>query len=212
MRTRSVTAEEHARIAAAIRRAELDTAGEIYCVVARSSDPYFFPAALAVVLAMLAVGLGVAFALESLWLSIRLPLFAFAELLALLAALAVLYAFPGLRIRLVPRRWQYQRAHDNAVKQFLARNVHITAQRTGVLIFVSLAEHYAEVVADAGISGRVKQQVWDDIVAELVEQARRDQLALGFITAIRRVGSLLAAEFPVTAADANELDDHLVEL
>jgi putative membrane protein len=212
MRTRSVTAKEHARIAAAIRSAEQETAGEIYCVLARSSDPYFFPAALAVVMAMLVIGLGVAFAIESLWLSIRLPLFAAAELLALLAALAVLYAFPDLRIRLVPRRWQYQRAHDNAVKQFLARNVHITAQRTGVLIFVSLAEHYAEVVADAGISGRVKQQVWDDIVAELVEQARRDQLALGFITAIRRVGSLLAAEFPVTAADANELDDHLVEL
>ena len=212
MRTRSVTAEEHAEIAAAIRRAELDTAGEIYCVVARSSDPYFFPAALAVVLAMLVVGLGVSFAIESLWLSIRLPLFAAAEFLALLAALAVLYAFPGLRIRLVPRRWQYQHAHDNALKQFLARNVHITAERTGVLIFVSLAEHYAEIVADAGISSRVEQHAWDEIVAELVGHARRDQLALGFETAITRVGSLLAEHFPVTGTDRNELDDHLVEL
>ena len=212
MRTRSVTEKEHAGIAAAIRRAELHTAGEIYCVVARSSDPYFFPAALAVVMAMLTVGLGVSFALESLWLSIRLPLFAAAELLALLAALTVLYAFPGLRILLVPRRWQYQRAHDNALKQFLARNVHITAERTGVLIFVSLAEHYAEVVADAGINGRVEQHVWDEIVAELVGHARRDQLALGFETAIARVGRLLAAHFPVTATDSNELDDHLVEL
>lgn len=212
MRTRSVTAEEHARIAAAIRAAERNTAGEIYCVVARASDAYFFPAALAVVIAMLLVGVGVAVAVEAFWLSIRLPLFAFAELLALLAALAVLYAFPALRIRLVPRRWQYRHAHDNALKQFLARNVHITAERTGVLIFVSLAEHYAEIVADAGISAHVEQHVWDEIVADLVGHARRDELALGFLSAIERVGDLLAAKFPVTGVDANELDDHLVEL
>ncbi len=212
MGTRSVSAEEHARITAAIRKAEEQTSGEIYCVVARTSDPYFFPAALALVMAMLVVGLGVAFALEGLWLSMRLPLFAAAQLSALVAALAVLWAFPGLRIRLVPRRWQYQHAHDNARKQFLARNVHVTANRTGVLIFVSLAEHYAEIIADAGISGRVDQHVWDDIVADLVDHARRDQLSLGFVAAIDRVGSLLAQEFPVTGADANELDDHLVEI
>jgi putative membrane protein len=54
--------------------------------------------------------------------------------------------------------------------------------------------------------------VWDGIVAELVEHARRDELAPGFVTAIGRVGELLAAKFPVTATDTNELDDHLVEL
>jgi putative membrane protein len=112
----------------------------------------------------------------------------------------------------VPRRWQYRHAHDNALKQFLARNVHITAERTGVLIFVSLAERYAEIVADAGISAHVGQNVWDEIVAALVDHARRDDLASGFVSAIGRVGELLAAKFPVTGTDVNELDDHLVEL
>jgi putative membrane protein len=212
MTTRSVTPEEHARIAEAIRAAEEKTAGEIYCVVARASDSYFFPAAAAVAVAMLLAGLGVAFALESWWLSPRLPLFAGAELLALAAALALLYAFPLLRIRLVPRRWQYSHAHDNALKQFLARNVHITTERTGVLIFVSLAERYAEIVADAGINSRVPQSVWDKVVAQLIENARHDRLADGFVTAVKTVGGLLAAEFPVRAANANELDDHLVEI
>jgi putative membrane protein len=212
MTTRSVTPEEHARIAEAIRAAEQSTSGEIYCVVARASDSYFFPAAAAVAVAMLLAGLGVAFALESWWLSPRLPLFAGAELLALAAALALLYAFPRLRILLVPRRWQYGHAHDNALKQFLARNVHITTERTGVLIFVSLAERYAEIVADAGINSRVPQSVWDKVVAQLIEDARHDRLADGFVTAVKTVGGLLAAEFPVRAADANELDDHLVEI
>lgn len=212
MRTRSLTREEHERITQAIRDAERKTSGEIYCVVARSSDPYFFPAALAVAVAMLLAALGVAFALEQWWVSVRLPAFAAAELLALALALGLLWAWPALRIRLVPRRWQYRRAHDNARKQFLARNVHITAARTGVLIFVSLAERYAEVLADAGIASRVPQQVWNGVVAELIEHARRDRLADGFVAAVATVGALLAKEFPARPVDPNELDDHLVEI
>ena len=72
----------------------------------------------------------------------------------------------------VPRRLRYRRAHDNALKQFLARNVHITTARTGVLIFVSLAERYAEVVADSGINAKVPQETWNDIVADLVAHAQ----------------------------------------
>jgi putative membrane protein len=212
MKAPIVTPEEHKAIAAVIRAAERRTSGEIYCVLARASDSYFFPASLMLVLAMLVVGFVVALVLESLWLTMRLPVFLAAQLLALGAAMAVLKLSPGLRLRLVPRRWQYRHAHENALKQFLARNVHITAERTGVLIFVSLAEHYAEIVADAGINARVEQRVWDGIVAELVDHARRGRLADGFVAAVGRVGALLAEDFPVSSADRNELDDHLVEL
>ncbi len=128
------------------------------------------------------------------------------------AALALIYALPGLRIRLAPRRWQYMRAHDNALKQFLARNVHLTAERTGVLIFVSLAERYAEIVADAGINAKVPQDMWDSIVAGLIDDARHGRLADGFVTAVAAVGALLAEHFPVRPDDINELDDHLVEI
>jgi putative membrane protein len=50
------------------------------------------------------------------------------------------------------------------------------------------------------------------VVAQLIDDARHDRLADGFVTAVKTVGGLLAAEFPVRAADANELDDHLVEI
>ena len=204
--------EEHERIAQAIRDAEAATSGEIYCVVARRSDGYFFSASLAVTVSILVISLGVAFAIEAWWLTMRLPVFVAAQLLALATALALVYALPGLRIGLAPRRWQYMRAHDNALKQFLARNVHLTAERTGVLIFVSLAERYAEIVADAGIDARVPQDLWDSIVAGLIDDARRHRLADGFVTAIAAVGALLAEHFPVGAGDVNELDDHLVEI
>lgn len=212
MATHTVTAQEHVRIAAAIRAAEERTAGEIYCVVARSSDSYLFSAASVVAMSILAVGVALAFVLDWTWFSIRLWHFAAAELLAFVAAAAVLWAVPGLRIRLVPRAWQFGHAHDNALRQFLSRNVHTTTERTGVLIFVSLAERYAEIVADAGINQRVGQDAWNDIVAALIDQARQDRLADGFVGAVEAVGALLERHFPVKPGDVNELDDHLVEI
>lgn len=212
MTARTISPEEHERIAAAIRAAEETTSGEIYCVVARSSDSYLFAAASVVAISILIVGLGLALLLDRLWISVPLWHFAAAELLAFAAAVAVLYALPGIRIRLVPRAWQFGHAHDNAIRQFLSRNVHLTSERTGVLIFVSLAERYAEIVADAGINAKVGQDAWNVIVAELIAQASRDRLADGFVGAVQAVGALLAAHFPVRPGDQNELDDHLVEI
>jgi putative membrane protein len=212
MVSETMTEQDHARIAEAIRNAEESTSGEIYCVVARRSDGYFFSAAMVFTVSILVISLAVAFLMEAWWLTMRLPVFVSAQLLALAAALALVNILPGLRIRLAPRRWQYIRSHENALKQFLARNVHLTAERTGVLIFVSIAERYAEIVADAGIDTKVPQDMWDSIVAGLIDDARHDRLADGFVTAVAAVGALLAEHFPVRPDDVNELDDHLVEI
>ncbi|WP_376702779.1 TPM domain-containing protein [Mesorhizobium sp. ISC25] len=212
MATRPISPEDHERIADAIRAAESKTDGEIYCVVAHASGGYFFPAAFMAMLGMLVVSLGVGYGLEAWWLSIRLPHFVIAELLALASVLILLWALPALRIHLVPRRLRYQAAHANAMKQFLARNVHRTAARTGVLVFVSIAERYAEVVADSGIDSRVGQHVWDGVVRDLTAHAGDDRLAEGFVKAIEAVGAVLAEHFPVSTGDSNELDDHLVEI
>jgi putative membrane protein len=207
-----MTPQDHARVTEAIRTAEQGTSGEIYCVVARSSDSYFFPAAFALMLATLIASLVAAFALEYWWLTLRAPLFVAAQILALACALVLLWLFPPLRLFLVPRQLLYRRAHENALKQFLSRNVHITTARTGVLIFVSLAERYAEIVADSAINSRVGQPVWDGVVGRLVADAREGRLADGFVAAVGTVGQLLGEHFPVASGDVNELDDHLVEI
>ena len=208
----TLNSSDHERIAAAIRAAEADTAGEIYCVVAHRSDGHFFASAFSVTVGVLLVSLAAAFALEHWWIEVRLPHFVIVQLLAVGAACALLWWAPGLRIWLVPRRLLWRAAHANALRQFYARNIHLTTSRTGVLIFVSLAERYAEVVADAGINAKVPQHAWDGIVGDLMEQARENRLADGFVSAIATVGALLSQHFPVSSDDANELDDHLVEI
>lgn len=204
--------EDHARIAEGIRKAEAETSGEIYAVLARSSDDYFFAAGFVATCGILLASVVVAFLAHWYWFDIRLPMFGLAVLAAFLTAMLVLWFFPAIRMLLVPRRIRYKRAHLNAVQQFLARNVHITEHRTGILLFVSMAEHYAEVIADAGINARVEQEEWNAIVATLTHHASRAQVAEGFVLAIGQAGLLLEKHFPAGPDNINELDDHLIEL
>ena len=207
-----IGAEDHVRIAEAIRKAETETSGEIYAVLARSSDDYFFAAGFVATCGILIASVIAAFLAHWYWFDIRLPMFGLAVLAAFLTAMLVLWFFPSVRMLLVPRRIRYKRAHLNALQQFLARNVHITEHRTGILLFVSMAEHYAEVIADAGIHARVEQDEWNAIVATLIHHASRAQVAEGFVLAIGQAGLLLEKHFPAGADNINELDDHLIEL
>ncbi|MBQ0711095.1 MULTISPECIES: TPM domain-containing protein [unclassified Ochrobactrum] len=207
-----IGAEDHARIAEAIRKAEAETSGEIYAVLARSSDDYFFAAGFVATCGILIASVVAAFLAHWYWFDIRLPMFGLAVLAAFLTAMLVLWFFPAIRMALVPRRIRYKRAHLNALQQFLARNVHITEHRTGILLFVSMAEHYAEVIADAGINARVEQDEWNAIVATLIHHASRAQVAEGFVLAIGQAGLLLEKHFPAGPDNVNELDDHLIEL
>lgn len=207
-----MTEAEHARVAAAVRNAEKRTSGEIYCVIARASDSYFAQAGFAVAIALLAASLVVSALVIGLRGNVNVLSFVAAEATAFATVLALLWFVPAIRIAFVPKRVRYRRAHDNALRQFLARNVHRTAARTGVLIFVSVAERYGEIVADAGINAKVTQETWNGMVGRLVAAARNSSYADGFVEAVTEAGDLLTAHFPVGATDANELDDHVVEL
>lgn len=203
---------DHERISDAIRKAEAETTGEIVCVLARSSDDYFFPAAFFLTLGAMAASLLVGLWIDQTWHTLQFWQFVATEIVAVGSLMLLIWQWPGLRIHLVPRRLRYLRAHRAAVAQFLATNIHATQGRTGVLIFVSLAEHYAEVVADAGINSRVPQERWNAVVGHLVSHAAKGEIAEGFEHAIAEAGALLAAEFPRGRDDPNELEDRLVEL
>ncbi|MGU3576207.1 TPM domain-containing protein [Brucellaceae bacterium C25G] len=207
-----VDAIGHKQISAAIADAEEGTSGEIYAVLARRSDDYFFAAGFVFTCGILLSAVVMAFLAHYYWFDIALPRFGLAILGAFVCAMLLLWFLPPLRVLLVPRRILYKRAHLNAMQQFLARNVHLTSQRTGILLFVSLAEHYAEVVADAGIHAKVEQEEWNAIVAVLMSHAKKDAVSDGFVEAIALSGQLLKKHFPDDGNANNELEDRLVEL
>jgi putative membrane protein len=130
-----------------------------------------------------------------------------AQLIVYLVA-AVVFSWAPLRILLVPRAVQRARSHRAALEQFVLRGISRTRNRCGVLIFVSLAEHYARIVADEGVAQRVHASEWQAAIDALTMQVREGHLAAGLIAAIGRCGAVLAEHAPPDGS-ANELPDRL---
>src|SRR5262249_21049067 len=94
-------------------------------------------------------------------------------------------------IRIVPKRRMWTRAHAEAMHQFLAQGIHLTEHRTGVLIFASVAERYAEIVADSGINAKVQPDVWSKAVAAMISAIKDGRPGDGFVAAVELCGEQL---------------------
>ncbi len=201
-----LTDSDRARIVEAIRFAETRTSGEIYCVFTRASSAYrLFPIAWSAGLALLVP-------LPLIYLTTWPAVVIYAlQLLAFLAALYLL-SRDNVRYRIVPRQTKTARAHQEALRQFAAHGLQHTELRTGVLIFVSVAERYAEIMADAGIAQKVSSSVWDDVVSSLTSEIAAGRAADGFVASIATCAAELAAHFPPGAINRNELPNAIVEL
>jgi putative membrane protein len=200
------TGEDRLRIERAIAEAEARTSGEIVAVVAHQSDGYRYIALLWASLTALLVP----------WPLVALTEWTVQEIylaqLVVFAALALLFQWTPLRLALVPGPVKRARAHRRAVEQFLAQNLHTTAGRTGVLIFVSVAEHYAELIADRAVDAKAPDGAWRTIVDELTAKIGEGRAADGFVAAVAACGAILAEHFPPDSADRNELPNHLIVL
>jgi putative membrane protein len=198
-----LSTQDRQRISAAIHAAEAMTEGEIVCVLAQSSAE---ATPLAVMVAALA-------ALALPWLLVAFTHLAVVQILglqlALFLCLVALLCLPRVRVALLPRAARRALAHRAAMEQFLLRGIGRTRGRTGVLIFVSLAERYARIVADQAIAAHVPQSEWQAAVDALVGHMRQDRIADGFVAAIERCGAVLASHFPAAAGKRNELPDRI---
>jgi putative membrane protein len=226
-----LTDQERADIAATIAAAEARTSGEIYCVLAaQSSDyretPLAWAAGAALLGPALLLLLGVdvrAPAAITGWTAVQVGAAAEtavrAALIGAILLQAVLFAGVGLLVGWRPLRLllttpglKAERVRQRAQELFLSKGVHETAERTGLLVYVSLAEHRVELVADEAIDAVVEPGAWSAIVAELVKELRLGRPAQGLVETAARCGDLLARHFPPGALNANELSDEIVEL
>ena len=219
-------------IEAAVRAAEAKTSGEIYCVVTPMSSHYAeVPIAWAAAVALLAPAIlllaGVHVSIpdffqtwsadmvsEAIEMSVRRALIGTIALQALLFLItALIVEIPAVHHLLTPPVLKRHRVRRRAAEQFLAKNLHVTRERTGVLIYVSLAERMAELIADEGIAAHVEPHVWDKAMQTLAHGLKHGRPAEGFAAAVGLCGEVLAQRFPVRAGDnPNELPDAVVML
>jgi len=198
----------------AIRALEAETAGEMVCVIAPSSGNYrIFGALWAALIALAAPALnGVMHHLPGLggdWAAYEVTQ---TSQLCIFALLLALFNFTRLRVCLTPKSVRNNNAHNVCFKQFFANNLHQTQDRTGVLLFVSLAEHYVEIMGDKGINQKIDPAEWREMIGDFTTAIKSGKTRDGYLACIEKVTDRLRTHFPRKDGDTNELPNHVVEL
>ena len=224
-----LTPDAYTRISTAIAAAETRTSGEIFCVLARRVSSYrdvslAWAAAAALILPLGLIPLG----FEPAWIPgvadgwqaahlaatdamVGHALAAYAVIQAVIFLVVYLLArLPGVLHLITPRSVRRARVRKAALQQFLAHGLHVTQERTGVLIFAALADHQVEVIADEGIHAKVDQSTWADVVDAMTQHLKQGDPSGGFEAAVELCATVLAAHFPPKAANPDEVENKLV--
>jgi len=214
------------KISAAIAAAEGNSAGEIVAVATPISDAYHDVALHWALVPLFAVLAWAAWRPTALiwWYdflfggwspdptqSQLLTLLMFFAALKFTIALLILKWMP-LRLALTPPTTKHRRVRRRAVTIFKAAAEKRTAGRTGILIYLSIAERRAEIVADEAILKVTDDHTWGEAMTALLTDVREGRVADGIVAAIERVGAVLSQHFPRSAEDINEIPDKLIEL
>jgi putative membrane protein len=224
-RTARLTADGHKLVADAVTHAEEGTDGEIVTIVSERSDQYrdaalqyAFAAAL-VVIALAAIN-PAAFETRLAWFSsgwgetdprmLLLSVLIAETVVFLLVRLALNWT--PLRMALTPRSTRARRVRRRAIQYFKVGAERRTQARVGILLYLSLDERMAEIVADEAIHHAVPAERWGDAMAALVDEVRVGRPAQGMAAAVAQIGMILSENFPKTETDRNELPDRLIEL
>lgn len=210
----------------AVTEAESATSGEIVAVLADRSDGYTDVALL--------WAIGAAFTVMSVFAVAPLPFLQLwdrliggwghqwttGELasmvigLGLIKFIAVLLVqqWEPLKFALIPGPTKTIRVHAQAVRQFKVGADRRTTGRTGVMIYLSMREHRAEIIADESIAAIVPAEVWGEAMGDMLAEIRKGRIAEGLAVGIRDVGFVLSQHFPRGDDDVNELPDRLIEV
>jgi len=190
-----------ARIEAAVEEAEKATAAEIVCVVTKQSEDF----------RLLGVAWAAVLSLAVPWvllLATPWPVTALlvSQMVVFLLLVLLLTQTPAL-LWVVPKGWARREAAQAAREQFLLHGMHRSPERMGVMLYVSLAEHYAEILADVGLEDRVDASVWRDAIDALATAAKAGGVTDGIVAAIEHCAPALAVAAPVGEEGGNGLSN-----
>jgi putative membrane protein len=217
---------DRARIAAAVAKAEAESDGEIVTVIAPRSDAYHDVALQYALLAMLLVPVALAVLPQGAidwatglvlgWNAALtrdvVMLYLFVKLAAVFLIVRYALAWMPLRMALTPKATKSRRVRRRAIELFRVSAERRTKGRTGVLLYLSLLEKRAEIVADEAIASRVEPEVWGDAMAVLIENVKAGKAGEGMALAVEKIGEVLAACLPPQSVNPNERPNSVIEL
>jgi len=223
--------DEHKIVSDAVGKAEAETSGEILTVLADRSDGYTDVALLwAIALSFTVMSIFAVLPTPFLNLWDRVVVEALlggwghewttGELASATIGLGIItfaialaaQQWQWLKFALIPSPTRQSRVHDAAVRHFRVGAEARTHGRTGVLIYLSMREHRAEIVADESIAKLVEPEIWGEAMVDMLREIKAGRIAQGLATGVADVGFVLAQHFPADDTDENELPDRLIEV
>ncbi|MFC4291820.1 TPM domain-containing protein [Sphingorhabdus arenilitoris] len=225
-KTNHMSEADHELVTQAVHQAEQLTDGEIVTIVAATSDDYRETAYIwASISALITLTF---FALFSDFFAALIARFygewnhqlsnaeylviaGTAALIKWVAVWLILHWQP-LRLLLTLPHAKKNAVRARAIDLFRVGTESRTIGRTGVLIYLSMKEHRAEIVADKAIADQVAPEIWGDAMLALIEQTKNGQPGAGMAGAVFQVGQVLNEYFPKSDGNPNELPDRLIEL
>jgi putative membrane protein len=210
-----LTPDDHARITAAVAKAEEGTSGDIFCVLAGEVSTYrevpiAWGAAAALLIPPIVLAIGFRPLMDAItaggWtaaqasavpgeIAIALTGYAIAQLI-LFAVAAFVVSLAPVRRAVTPRFLKRHRVKKAAFHHFAAAHSHASDSQTGVLIFVALVERQVEVLADAAIHAKAGDTVWQNAARAVQAGMRQSDPTAGIEQAIAICGAALKAHFP----------------
>jgi putative membrane protein len=209
----------------AVSEAEARSDAEIATIVSERSDNYNdVPLIWAALVALLALAVYAAFPDFYLALLDRLTggwhvwsmrewltILVFATTVKFLATRYLIGWWP-LRMAFTPAKTKTRRVRARAIALFKASTERQTRSRTGVLIYLSLAEHRAEILADEAIVAKVSADQWGAAMALMIDHLKAGRPGEGMAAAVKAIGDILAEHFPHTGTDPDEMPNRMIQL
>jgi len=198
----TLTQADKQELERAVADAEKRTSAEIVLAVAEWCDTYrLYTLPYAAFFGLVVLG-GLALAMSDTHVRMAFLITGAAVLIA-----AAVFQWAPVRLALVPRAVREDAAEALARAEFAALVAGRTSAANGVLIFIALAEHHAEIVAEAGLAARVSQETWQKIMDELIAGLKAGRVTDAIKTAVAACGDAAAAVFPAGPDDRNEIAD-----
>ena len=221
-----MTEADHVMVTAAVAAAEQHTSGEIVTIVTDLSDHYE-DIAMAWASGVAFVALATYATFPDFYMGLINDLmggwgheYRTAEYGAILLT-AVALKWVGswlilkwipLRLALTPKAKKLARVRNRAISLFKVGTEAKTVGRTGVLLYLSMREHRAEIVADEAIASKVAPEIWGDAMVALLNHVKAGNIGAGVAEAVSQMGVVLAEHFPKGSENPNELPDRIIEL
>lgn len=207
-----LTQEEQDRVTRAVKEAELQTSGEIVPMIV--SNSYEYPKA--ILIASLLYSLAPAYALAHLlsmylWIDfLHIHIFFLLYVPVFFLCYWIVSTYRFLVRMFISKEEMAIEVEEEATKSFFLERLYETKDANGILLFISVFEKKAWILADRGINERIEQHEWQKIVDGLTAEIRKGNSAEGICEAIQNIGAILKDHFPYKRNDTDELHNLII--